>query len=203
MAREAAAGLASVGIVSKITREEQEKHYDLTIRNERTAMAGNYFALASPIMPLGMLGAIFFLGRLGGQYDHDQDRVQQEIATRQREMAQSLYLTASRKAELDKIRTPRSLDLGDRISIVPGAARPLKRKRKPLATIGRQKVGGRPMDKLLFNKRQQAQISQLIKQKTMLQSAMDQVGKRNGYHAYSQLSARLDLLDKALKRAGC
>ncbi len=204
ISREVSMGMASLGATSTITREEQEKTYDLRVRNERTAMAGNYFALASPIMPLGILGAFFLLGKFVGQYDQDQDRAQQELFARQREMAQSLYLTASRKAELDKIRT-RGIDLGDKIQIIPGASRPLKlkRKRKPLLSLMRRPIGGAPGDKLLLSRRGQAQISELVKQKTMLQSAMDQVGRKNGYHAHSQLSARLDLLDKALKRAGC
>lgn len=171
---------------------------------DKSTVATNYFALACPIMPIGLLGVFMFLGKLGSMYEDDPSKLSAEETQRQRgDLTQALYVAAMRKKmETDKklgdgsLQCSRPVDalmpLGDRTSIK-------KKKENALMLEGKQseRMGG---PRLLT--RAQSDVGKLVKAKMQLETHLDRISEEQDYSAVCRVSARLELLDKALKKLG-
>jgi hypothetical protein len=177
---------------------------------QRVAVAGNFFAMACPIMPMGLMALFSFLGKFGNEFEDPKAmKLEAEEAQRQRgELTQALYLAAMRK----KMETDRKLDVnrdGLQCSRPVDALLPLGEKRsgKKKKEVSVMFEGKRSEQingpKLLTSPRAQADVGKLVKAKMQLESHLDRMSQEQDYGAVCRVSARLELLDKALKRLGC
>lgn len=181
---------------------------------QRVTVASNYFAMACPIMPLGLLGAFMLLEKLGGMYEPDPDRLEALQTQRERgELTNALYIAAmKKKLETDKkldglldgsgLQCSRPVDailgLGDKR---PGAKPPKKEVSLMLEGKRSEQING---PRLLNRAQRQPEVGKLVKAKMLLQSHLEEMAEeQSDYGAICRVSARLELLDKALKKLGC
>lgn len=164
------------------------------------SVATNYFALACPIMPLGVLGLFMLLGKLDGMWTRDHMLMGKEASLdRLSEQAREAYLLkAKQEADAKKDKTPLSCSRPIEITKPQGD----KGKRRMQAEI---KPDAQPMQRFdrpnLLSKREN-DASKLIKQKMALQDHLEKLNGEQSYHLYCRVSAQIELLDKALKKLG-
>jgi hypothetical protein len=183
------------------------REVDSTLRmqpgeKQRLTGASNYFALACPIMPIGLLGALILLDGLDSLQDEQQPHMTKadEIAQRNQEnTTQAVYLMAMKqKQERENKKTPLA------------CSRPLDFATKPNDKTQKGKnVEVRPAGKRserisgpnLLSKTHN-DVDKLVKQKMALESHLEKLSQEQDYAMHCRVSAQLDLLDKALKKLG-
>jgi hypothetical protein len=177
--------------------------------NERQSLsvATNYFALACPIMPIGLLGAFLFLEKMGALYDGPKE-LEAEQTTRERgELSQALYIAAMKqKIEAER---KKNLDAADDLlcsrpveGLMPMGVGKHKRKTKEAALLLSGKSSERVNGPVMLSKPQQ-DIGKIVKQKLQLQSHLEKLCQEQDFGAVCRVSSKLDLLTKALKKLGC
>ena len=186
------------------------EHLQRVHDRERVSVASNYFALACPIMPIGVLALFSFLGKFGAVFDKDPDaeKLESEQAQRQRgELTQALYLAAMRK----RMEAQGRLDTGLQCSkpvdsfltTLGPAERAARKKRKEISLM----LDGKPSEQIngpkLLSSRAQNEVSKLVKTKMQLESHLERMSQEQDFGAVCRVSARIELLEKALKRLGC
>jgi hypothetical protein len=202
--------------IDLLTGHSLSREVDITLRLEqsqriherqRVTVATNYFAMACPIMPIGVFAIFALLGKFGSTFDQDPEsmKLRTEDAQRQRgELTQALYLAAMKK----RMEAERKLDTGMQCSrpvdaLLPLGEKPIKKgKEVSLMLEGKrsERING---PKLLSTPRAQAEVGKLVKAKMQLESHLDRLSQEQDFGAVCRVSARLELLEKALKRLGC
>ncbi len=192
-----------VNISSRVELPGQER--------QKLTVAGNYFALACPIMPIGLLGIFLLLGKLDSAYGEKPEKLTAEETQRERgELTQALYLAAmkkklesERKLDADKLLGLRSRPID---SLFPlGEKKPPKKKQENSLML-QGKRSDRISGPSLLNRangRAQSDLGKLVKAKMQLQSHLEQMSKEQDFGAVCRVSARIELLEKALKKLGC
>ena len=168
---------------------------------ERLSVAQNYFALACPIAPLGILGAFFFLSKLGGSYDRPE--LEKEILTRQRQdLANALYVTAMReRVEKEKKKGGLIASMPEEIVFKSGKENKAKKNHAP-AFMPEGKSNMRVASPSVLSREQQ-DVGKVIQKKMQMQSDLTQLVKSQDYSGVCRVSSKIELLDKALKKMGC
>ena len=167
---------------------------------QRLTVAANYFALACPILPVGLLGVFMLLGKLDCSSEEGDPKAvtAQDIARERTEHAQQMYLMAMKqKQEMEKRKTP--LACSRPVEVLGRTDKTKKRKDAEWQLEGKhsQRING---PNLLS--RTQNDASKLVKQKMALEEHLEKLSGEQDYHSYCRVSAQIELLDKALRKLG-
>jgi hypothetical protein len=169
-------------------------------RYERLAVASNYFAMACPIMPIGFLGLFALLGKLDGLYQRSLLPSEDKQSRHNRELVQSFYAAAMREKEL----RGRKKDISPLCPAnLPPALAPEERK------TGKKKRGENLVvpavprfSEAALPLRRTRDLEKLVRERATLTQRLERFKRRQDLHSVSRLSARIELLEKALLRAG-
>jgi hypothetical protein len=170
--------------------------------SQQLTVASNYFALACPIMPVGLLGAFMLLAGLDNM-NHRQPHMTKadEVARENQEAAQQIYLLAMKEKKEREAKKPSSLSCSRPVDLIAPKAGDKQRKPKEVSLQPQGKISERVNGPSLLSK-QKNDASKLVKQKMALESHLDKLSQEQDYAMHSRLSSQLDLLDKALKKLG-
>lgn len=174
------------------------KHFD---EKQKMSVATNYFALACPIMPTFLLGAFMLLDKLDNMYDKQTIKAH-EFVREQRANSQALYIAAMREkmeieAKKNGLACSRPLEgLGP----IKDSKKTKKKKESELNFNGKpsERLGG----PVLLSKAQ-TDVHKIVKKKMALEAHLDKVSQEQDFGAVCRVSARIELLEKALKKLGC
>jgi hypothetical protein len=186
------------------TNRSLSREMEMTFRTQfaerqKMTVASNYFALACPILPVGLLGIFMLLDRLDRMNEPQPHMTEaDEVARNKLEASQQIYLLAMKqKQERETKKTPlscsRPLDLLGK----PGD----KSKRKDIELQPDAKRSERISGPSLLSKAQN-DVGKVVKAKMALEAHLDKMSGEQDYAMHCRVSAQLDLLDKALKRLG-
>jgi hypothetical protein len=198
--------LRDKGFDAQVSRN-LSRDVDQTLRTQfgerqKLTVASNYFALACPIMPVGLLGAFMILDKLGGLSDEPGKTRAHELVKERGEAAQELYLAAIKQkqdaVEKSKLSISRQVETLTPITDKRNGSKP---KRKDVALMLDGKRSERITGPVLL-KREQQDIGKLVKEKMALQAHLEKLSELQDYHSVCRVSAQLDLLEKALKKLG-
>lgn len=172
---------------------------------QRMSVASNYFAICCPIMPLGLLGVFFLFDKFQPKTAEEVIATQvkaHQLARQQDNLAQSLYIAAmkqKRESEEKKagLQCSRPID-----GLMPFDENKEKRKKPENAWMQSGKQTDRIAGPQLLSRPQQ-DVAPIVKKKLALESHLAEINKEQDYHATCRVSARIELLEKALKKMGC
>ncbi len=190
----------------------RESNYQLDLRYRFSdrgkpgmTVASNYFALACPIMPIGLLGAFLFLDKLDSLYESSRLTHEDVDSRRRADLTQAMYVAAMReKLEIEK----KKKGLAEAAPLQADAPKAgvegkMVRKRKEPQTISTGKASDGFNGALFFGRGNQKEVGKAVRQKMLLEEHLDKMNQQQDYGAVCRLSSRIELLDKALKRMGC
>lgn len=193
-------------VLSRESNFELDLRYRITdSRKPGVAVASNYFALACPILPIGLLAAFMFLDKLDSLYEGNRFAHEDLESRRRADLTRAMYVSAMReKLEIEK----KKKGLGDPPPLQsepPKAGAEVKaaRKRKEQQTMVSSKSDEGFKGQMFFGRGNQGEVGRAVKQKMRLEEHLEKVNKEQDYSAVCRLSSRIELLDKALKRMGC
>ena len=201
--------ITSDGIIDRsakfrMSREAESSEYRLGLdpHYKKVLITSNYFALASPIMPFGLLGMLFLLDRLSSLYDQSQTPDKDTLQNTQN--AQAVYLAAMNekamresKKEIDSLPPPEVLPLCTRQTrkTIKDTGKKQSRVADSVSALRQPK----PVNKLFQPWSPRLNITKLLIEKTALQGYLEKLGRQQDYHGFCRISARIGLLDKALQ----
>lgn len=184
----------------QLSREGEDllrKHFD---EKSKMSVASNYFALASPIMPVFLLGAFMLLDKLDNPLDRPDLRAHE--FTRQREgLSQHLYVIAMRE-KMEAERKKNGLECSRPME----GFGPIGDKRAPKKKQAELMLDGKPSERLngpILLSKAQTDVHKIVKKKMALETHLEVVSKEQDFQAASKVSAQLEILNKQLKKLGC
>ncbi|MBX9686071.1 MAG: hypothetical protein K2X27_05185 [Candidatus Obscuribacterales bacterium] len=195
---------ASAFRVSPELRELQEKFVQAKNEKQHMTIATSCLAMACPIMPLGFLATLFVLGKLDGM-DKDPTQIEQSRSL-QGEMAR---IAAAEALMRKKKERGEDTDANAYIRYASRemALRPLRVAMRPIKGAEKRvipKMQSRESlcDGFFQTKEKQQKMREIKRQKILLESLADKERKENNTSEACQLSDKLEMLDKLLKKMG-
>ena len=186
-------------------RELQERFIKAKSEKQSMSIMGSCLAMASPIMPLGFLATLFLLGKMDGM---DKDPFALEMGgnkTLKGEMARiaaAEALLRKRKENGEDPETNAYLKYASReLAMRPykSALRPLRANEKRVIPNkqSRENLGS---NSFFITKEKQAKMREIKKQKILLESIGQKEREEQNLAEASQISQKLELLDKLLNK---
>jgi hypothetical protein len=171
-------------------------------QKQRMSVSMNYFAIACPIMPTFLLGAFMLLDKLDNMYDKTGIK-QNELAREQTAQSQALYIAAMRE-KAEKEGKKAGLECSRPIEGLPPVGKDkLKAPKKKSSEILQT---GKPTERMggpVLLSKSQTDLSKIVKKKMALEAHLDEMNKEQDFAGVCNVSAQIQLLDKALKQLGC
>lgn len=191
-----------------LASRSMSREIDSTMRaqfseRQKLTVGANYFAMACPIMPLGLFSVFMMLDKLGAPVDKEQLK-RDELVSKHQELTQTqaLYLAAMKqKKEIEQkkggLACSRPVE-----GLLPLGDKRAARKKKDSDVL----FDGKPTERLngpVLLSKSQTDVSKLVKTKMALQSHLEEASKEQDYGLVCRVSSRIELLEKALKKLGC
>jgi hypothetical protein len=187
---------------SRSLSREVTNAYRLQVADhQRMSVATNYFALACPIMPIGVLGLFMLLGKLDEMWSQHMflKPGKGELYDRLAEQSREAYLLRA-KQQLEANPQPKiEFQCSRSTENIKGSDKPKKRKE---TDFKHDEKPAQRFDRPNLLSKSQNDASKLIKQKMALEEHLEKISGEQNYHLYCRVSAQLELLDKALKKLG-
>lgn len=176
---------------------------DKSERQSLTTMSG-CFALACPILPLGLLGAFFLLGKLDG-FDKGPGGLEKGktgLRAQMARMAAAEALARKRKLDAEKKGEGASTDIfptsTSLTALISMAERRPSSWQSEKTLIPRQ-ARMAPENGFFVTKDKMTKAKEIKKQKMLLESLMENEKSKQNFSAVSEISARLESLEKLVR----
>jgi hypothetical protein len=191
-----------------LSNRSLSREVDGTLRTQfqekgRLTVASNYFALACPILPIGLLGAFMMLDQLSRMNENKEPHLTaaDEVAQQNLEASQQIYLLAMKQKQEREGKGKTPLSCSRPVELMPTKAGDKGKKRKDVELQPEGKRSEQVNGPSLLSKAQ-TDVGKVVKQKMALESHLEKISGEQDYAMHCRLSAQLDLLDKALKKMG-
>jgi hypothetical protein len=185
-------------------RELQERYLHAKAEKQNMAVVGSCFALASPLMPLGFLSALFMLGKMDGMDKSPEELLLEKGRGLQGEMARIAAAEALMRKKRANGEDPES-DAYIRYASRQLELRPLRVAMRPIkgaeTRVIPKKHASEPSD-FFITKEKQNKLRDIRKQRILLEGLMEKEQKEQNFSEACRLSSKLELLDKMLRKMG-
>lgn len=185
-------------------RELQERFLQSKAEKQNMAVVGSCFALASPLMPLGFLSALFMLGKMDGMDKSPEELLLEKGSGLQGEMARIAAAEALMRKKKANGEDPET-DAYIRYASRQLELRPIRTAMRPIkgaeTRVIPKKHSTQPSD-FFITREKQNKMRDLRKQRILLEVLMEKEQKEQNFSEICKLSSKLELLDKMLKKLG-
>lgn len=185
-------------------RELQERFVQAKTEKQSMAIAGSCFALASPLMPLGFLSALFVLGKMDGMDKSPEELLLEKGRGLQGEMARIAAAEALMRKKKANGEDPET-DAYIRYASRQLELRPLRVAMRPIKGAETRVIPKRQSQEpseFFVTKEKQSKMKDIRKQRILLEGLMEQERKEQNFSEVCKLSSKLEMLDKLLKKMG-
>lgn len=185
-------------------RELQDRFMHAKAEKQNMAVVGSCLALASPLMPLGFLAALFMLGKMDGMEKSPEELALEKGRGLQGEMARiaaAEALLRKRKANGEDTEADAYIRYASRqleLRPIRTALRPIKGTETRVIP---KKHSTEPSD-FFITREKQNKMRDLKKQRILLEVLMEKEQKEQNFSEVSRISAKLEMLDKSLRKMG-
>ena len=186
-------------------RELQESFMKAKAEKQSMAVTGSFLALASPLMPLGFLSALFMLGRMDGMEKSPEQLLLEKSSGLQGEMARIAAAEALMRKKRANGEDPET-DAYLRYASRQLELRPLRNAMRPIKGTENRVIPKQqyrePAPDYFLTREKQTKMRDIKQQRILLEGVMEKERKEQNFSEVCRLSSKLEMLDKLLKKMG-